>query len=42
MRKGRFAEPFDDEVTHLLCTHEQFKNRVPLGMIAAINLQSEC
>ncbi|KAJ4150952.1 hypothetical protein LMH87_011679 [Akanthomyces muscarius] len=30
MRKGRFAEPFDDEVTHLLCTHEQFKKRVPL------------
>ncbi len=33
MRKGRFAETFDDEVTHLLCTHEQFKKRVPLGNI---------
>ncbi|PMB73007.1 hypothetical protein BM221_000424 [Beauveria bassiana] len=30
LRKGRFAEAFDDEVTHLLCTHEQFKKRVPL------------
>ncbi|ATY63413.1 brct domain containing [Cordyceps militaris] len=30
MRKGRFAERFDDEVTHLLCTYEQFKKRVPL------------
>ncbi|KAM3433534.1 hypothetical protein NHJ13734_006416 [Beauveria thailandica] len=30
LRKGRFAEAFDNEVTHLLCTHEQFKKRVPL------------
>ena len=37
MRKGRFAEPFDEEVTHLLCTHEQFKKGVPLGMIVALD-----
>ncbi|TQW00388.1 anthranilate synthase component II [Cordyceps javanica] len=30
LRKGRFAEQFEDEVTHLLCTHKQFKKRVPL------------
>ncbi|KAK7428933.1 hypothetical protein QQZ08_004550 [Neonectria magnoliae] len=29
LRKGRFTEDFDDDVTHLLCTREQFNKRVP-------------
>ncbi|KAK7415865.1 hypothetical protein QQX98_005554 [Neonectria punicea] len=29
IRKGRFTEDFDDDVTHLLCTREQFNKRVP-------------
>ncbi|KAJ6783662.1 hypothetical protein PWT90_06732 [Aphanocladium album] len=33
LRKGRFSETFDEEVTHLLCTHEEFKKRVPLGIV---------
>ena len=33
LRKGRFSEELDDEVTHLLCTSEQFNKRVRQGMI---------
>ncbi|KAG5937492.1 hypothetical protein E4U53_008183, partial [Claviceps sorghi] len=29
IRKGRFALDFDEDVTHLLCTREQFRRRVP-------------
>ncbi|KAG5976796.1 hypothetical protein E4U55_007240 [Claviceps digitariae] len=29
IRKGRFTQDFDDSVTHLLCTREQFRQRVP-------------
>ncbi|KAG6002271.1 hypothetical protein E4U54_000918, partial [Claviceps lovelessii] len=29
IRKGRFAQDFDEDVTHLLCTKEQFRQRVP-------------
>lgn len=27
MRKGRFSKDWDDSITHLLCTTEQFKSR---------------
>ncbi|PNY24566.1 Uncharacterized protein TCAP_05496 [Tolypocladium capitatum] len=29
LRRGEFTEDFDETVTHLLCTKEQFYNRVP-------------
>lgn len=32
-RRGRFQESFDEQVTHLLCTQEQFDTRVPIGML---------
>ena len=28
-RKGKFTTSLDENVTHLLCTHEQYKKRVP-------------
>jgi hypothetical protein len=34
LRKGVFLEDFDDNVTHLLCTKEQFDKKVPRGMIS--------
>lgn len=32
LRKGHFSEDLDDTVTHLLCTRDQFKKKVPKGM----------
>lgn len=32
IHKGRFAHELDEHVTHLLCTKEQFKQRVPRGL----------
>ncbi|KAM6519556.1 hypothetical protein FALCPG4_013179 [Fusarium falciforme] len=32
IRKGDFVDHFDEDVTHLLCTREQFDKRVPRGM----------
>lgn len=32
LRKGHFSEDLDDTVTHLLCTRDQFKKKVPRGM----------
>ncbi|KPM36801.1 hypothetical protein AK830_g9752 [Neonectria ditissima] len=29
IRKGHFTEDFDEDVTHLLCTREQFNKKVP-------------
>lgn len=29
LRKGVFTEEFEENVTHLLCTREQFDDRVP-------------
>ncbi|KAG6038765.1 hypothetical protein E4U41_003721 [Claviceps citrina] len=29
IRKGRFSHDLDEDVTHLLCTREQFRQRVP-------------
>ncbi|KAM4068116.1 anthranilate synthase component II [Hirsutella rhossiliensis] len=29
LRRGKFSDDFDDAVTHLLCTPEQFRQRVP-------------
>ncbi|KEY67244.1 hypothetical protein S7711_06711 [Stachybotrys chartarum IBT 7711] len=29
LRKGRFTEQLDEDVTHLLCTREQFNRKVP-------------
>lgn len=34
IRKGQFADVFDKEVTHVLCTHEQFRKRIPPGTFA--------
>lgn len=31
LRRGRFSDDFGDDVTHLLCTPEQFGQRVPRG-----------
>lgn len=33
LRKGRFSEVFEEDVTHLLCTQEQFDKRVPISML---------
>lgn len=32
LRKGTFSAELDDDVTHLLCTPELFKERGPRGM----------
>jgi hypothetical protein len=29
LRKGVFTEDYDDQVTHLLCTREQFDQKLP-------------
>lgn len=34
LRKGTFATEFTEETTHLLCTEEQFRQRVPRGNIS--------
>lgn len=31
LRKGRFSKDFDETVTHLLCTREQFNKKHPRG-----------
>jgi hypothetical protein len=31
LRKGVFIEDFDETVTHLLCTKEQFDKKLPKG-----------
>lgn len=31
LRRGVFTEDFGENVTHLLCTREQFNQRVPRG-----------
>jgi hypothetical protein len=41
LRKGVFLEDFDDNVTHLLCTKEQFDKKVPRGMIS-LKIISSC
>ena len=33
LRKGSFADTFDESVTHLLCTQEHFDQRVAAGKI---------
>ena len=34
IRKGQFVDSFDETVTHLLCTQEQFKAKLPRGRTA--------
>jgi hypothetical protein len=31
IRKGRFTDKFDETVTHLLCTNEQYEAKIPRG-----------
>lgn len=33
LRKGVFIDDFDETVTHLLCTKEQFDKKLPKGTI---------
>lgn len=39
IRRGQFVDGFDETVTHLLCTEEQFNKRVPRGAFTLPNLE---
>ncbi|KJZ72856.1 hypothetical protein HIM_07800 [Hirsutella minnesotensis 3608] len=42
LRRGVFTEDFDETVTHLLCTREQFNTKVPRGKAEAMWLDWPC
>lgn len=41
LRKGIFLEDFDESVTHLLCTKEQWDKKVDRSKILFISLRSQ-
>ena len=42
MRKGTFSDNFDETVTHLLCTEEQFRKRAPRGKFIFLPFLKPC